>query len=91
MRKLLGLSLILSLLFPPALAVAESPEAPKLTVGKKRYLRGQDVRITVTNDTKNYVTLGARWRIENTHGDEIASYAWEEDERTLAPLSLIHI
>lgn len=85
MRRIIPAVLILCLALPSGMAMAESPELPRLEVGKKRYLKGQDVRITIDNDTNNYVSFDSPWRIVNTKGESIAAYHWEEDETTLAP------
>jgi hypothetical protein len=54
-------------------------------VGQKRYIRGQDVRITLTNNTNNHVTFDTPWRIETTGGDKVAAFHWRDDQTTLPP------
>ncbi|MGI8775558.1 MAG: hypothetical protein ACR2KQ_11235 [Actinomycetota bacterium] len=85
MRKLIPVVLISCLALPFAPASAESPKPPKLVVGKKRYVQGHDVKITLVNDTNTDVTYGTPWRIENTKGEIVAAYHWDRAETTLAP------
>jgi hypothetical protein len=46
---------------------------------------GQPVTITLTNRSDRPLEFFGVWEIRNAKGENVASYAWRNDERTIAP------
>lgn len=90
MRRFLLVALILCVALPLLPAAAGGAAAPKLSVIKKRYVQGHDVKVTLTNNTGSDITFESPWRIENTKGESVAAYHWAAGETTLAPGASIY-